>query len=691
MTEPTFDPSKPFTVEGGAAPAAPTFDPSKPFTPAPTGPQVSGGQAALRGYLNGASAGFDDEVKGLSDASGLPDWLGGFRAPVGGARIGWQAIMGGDDALNAYKAGRDRIRELKKAAQAQHPGAYTAGDVGGAVVSTLAAPTIKVVEGAGMGGRALNAAVNAGAYGAAAGAGEGEGLADSVEKALTGGATGLAIGAAAAPAIEVLGSGASKLLTGLTSKGRNVEAAREVTEAIAKDNAGNPNAVKDAATVLEQANKGGVPLTVADTGGTVTRRLADSASIKSPVANKTFEDVFADRAGTQKDRLVDEVRSIIGGNPEAVGAKESIQQAAAVSNKANYARAISHPNAQSMWDEGFEQLTAAPAVQEAIKAATKTGANKAAAEGFRPPVNPFQFAADGTMTLKKDVSPSLQFWDHVKRNLDDKVSSLMRAGENDAAADVKRLRSALVGHLDELVPAYKEARAGAAAAFGAEDAMTAGEQFVMSTMGNEEARRALAKMTPEQKQAFAYGFASDFIKAVREVPDSADVTKRLNRLLNSEAGKERIAMAIGPDGGRRIEAFVRLENIMRGTKDAVSGNSRTAQRFVDAGLISGGLGYDLANGQFADPTSIGTMAVVGALTKAGRRQVNEKIAERVGQLLASKDPQALREALDMAVKNPRLMDAIRRADSYVAKILGNERPAAGLLAPAQGRADDQKQ
>jgi hypothetical protein len=183
-------------------------------------------------------------------------------------------------------------------------------------------------------------------------------------------------------------------------------------------------------------------------------------------------------------------------------------------------------------------------------------------------------------------------------------------------------------------------------------------------MQNSEARAAVAKMTPEQKRAFAYGFASDFIKKIREAPDRANL---MNRIMNSDAARERLEIALGPDAARRMEAFARLENMMQRTKEAVTGNSKSAQRFVDAGIISGGLGYDLANGDFG-PSSLGTMAIVGALTKAGRRQINEKVAAKVGELLASNDPKALREAIDLAAKSPRVLDAIRRADSLVSRV-----------------------
>src|SRR6218665_4137191 len=57
-------------------------------------PKTTAGDAVQEGYLAGAGAGFRDEIYGASKASGLPDWLGGFRAPVGAARLALEKYQG---------------------------------------------------------------------------------------------------------------------------------------------------------------------------------------------------------------------------------------------------------------------------------------------------------------------------------------------------------------------------------------------------------------------------------------------------------------------------------------------------------------------------------------------------------------------------------------------------------------------
>lgn len=678
------------------------------------GLKVSTPEAVALGAKSGATAGFYDELTGATEAGRrlipkegnaaldimerLP--LGNITVPVtralaGGIGAAFDGLTGNGHSavIEAYQAGRDRVRGMQKAARQQHPIAYGASELAGGLATVPVMPAVAAPKVAGLAGRAGAAALTGAGYGALSGAGEGEGVEDTAQRAATGAAIGGALGGVAAPIIDGVTAVGSKLFGGLTRKGREVEAARQVTGAVEKDNPGAANAVETAAQTLESAKRSGVPLIAADVGDTATRRLADAASIKSPGAQKALEEAFVARKATQHDRLLDQVRAIAG-NVDSTLEREALERAASLANRPAYEAAMK-AGANGVWSPELERLAGAPAIREAAQGAMPSLANRGIVEGFAAPrQNPLQWdretglASLTTLPNGNTRVPDLRFWDQVKKNLDGMIGKADRAGDKPRVAELTSVKNELVANLDQVVPLYKDARGRAARYFGAGDAMEAGEKFATSSMQNTEARQALAKMSQPERDLFARGFASDLIKTIREAPNPTNV---INKIQNAPAALERIEIALGPNGARRLEAFARLENIMRQTKDAVTGNSKTAQRLVDAGIISGGLGFDLANGQIADPTSIGTWAVIGALTKAGRRQINEKVAEQVGKLLASSDPQALRNALDMAVRNPRLLDAVRRADNLVSKTLAITQPSPGrFLGPAQSRADDQQ-
>jgi hypothetical protein len=710
---PSFDPSAPFQVEPPAvapqsglvspnaapAQAAPQFDPSKPFDIQEPAPHVTGGQAALEGALSGASAGFRDEIKGLSDASGLPDFLGGFRAPIGAARIGIDALLGTDDAQKAYQAGRDKVRAFQAAAQAQQPGAYLAGDLGGALATLPIMPEATVAKGGGLLARTLNMGATGGLYGALFGAGSGNGAADTVNQATNGALLGAAGGAVASPVIAAAGKGLGALTAPIRQAvNQDTEAARRVFGGIALDRPGTtPQHVVNAITAAKNA---GEPVIVADLGKGRTQALARSAANSS--RNTVLAEASSKRFQDQGQRFKDDVVSIIGGNPESVGAREDIRKAAQEANDRRYTPLMAaHPvvNVPS-------SITDRPVVAQAMKDAVSLAKNrgeKLAGESETKTI----LSGDG-YHIAEDVpnrgKTSLRYWDYVKKALDTRINGMMRKGgidelDSKEKADLQGLldaKKALVAHLDSVAPGYKEARAGAARFFGADDAMTAGEEFVGSRMENAEARRAIAKMTPEERKAFAYGFASQLLKMIREIPLKDRSTIASKAFLNSPAAKERISMALGPDAARRLEARVRLETMMETTRAAVMSGSPTTKFLQEVGMAGGSAAgssaiYGLATGDW-DPKHLSYAGITGAILKAGQGRINLRLAQKVGDLLASNDPEAVRKAAEFVSRDPKLMDVIRRADALIARTVNVSSPnLVGNVAPQMiGHADQEQ-
>src|SRR6185312_9312614 len=77
---------------------------------------------------------------------------------------------------------------------------------------------------------------------------------------------------------------------------------------------------------------------------------------------------------------------------------------------------------------------------------------------------------------------------------------------------------------------------------------------------------------------------------------------------------------------------------------------------------------------------------------AGHRAINFKVAQRVGEMLASSDPKVLMTAIKMAKTNPDAGRAMRKAETTLEKILGQRSSGAAAILPsvASGRADDEK-
>jgi hypothetical protein len=440
------------------------------------------------------------------------------------------------------------------------------------------------------------------------------------------------------------------------------EAQRRVGTAVSRDMSANPTGMLSAADEAVAAQYG-TPLLNVDRGGETTRAIARSVANQSPEARALIEKTASDRFAGQAPRAVELIKRVAGGNVDDIALQQSIRDAARAANKPAYNRAYNAPAAQAMWDEGFEQLMQAPAMQRAASQATSRGANRAAAEGFTPVKNPFKAdpetgrlvlaqADDGTV-----AKPTLQFWDQVKRNLDGLIGRARRGGDDTLAGDLTALKSQLVAKLDDAVPGYRSARQGAAAFFGAEDAVDAGKKFANSPKAVPETKAAYSKFTDAEKKGFATGYASELIDRINASNDRRNV---INSTFKSPASREAMEMVFGPAKMKEIEAFVRVEDIVDQLRGAM-GNSTTARQLVELGIGAMGGGYmtgDLSG------AAMGALAVKGG--RAAIQHADNAVMVKMANLLTSNDPRMITGAVNLAKQSPKHMQVLEAIGNALA-------------------------
>jgi hypothetical protein len=659
--------------------AAPAQAPAAPQAPAqPAQPDRGAVDAAARGAAQGLSANFSDEIRGLVEASGAnPNDPASLSALLSGALKYWS---GDKDAKKRYDEAVKRERELNTAAADQHPIANTVGQIGGAIVLPVGAGA----QAATLPGRiAAGAAVGAG-MGGIAGAGEGVGAADALVKAGTGAVTGAALGGAVPVAIEGVTRAARAVAQPLANAIRGVrnvddEAARRIAIAAERDLQIDPQAAKRlTANEFVQNSQNGGPAAVIDLGGETTKALARSAANTSPEGRAALNAVIDPRYEGQSNRVNDWLRKTFN-YPDAEAQQAAIDQAARNVNRPAYQKAY-QDGAHGLWDDGLEQVSQAPVVQDAIRKATITGANDAAKAGLTPVRNPFVMNREtGRMELRTDngttALPNLQFWDTVKKNLD-------KVGTRDAQDFSRVLRD----HLDTLVPSYQQARAGAAHFFGAGNALEAGQNFVTSKMDNAAARQALAKMSPTERQLFQDGFVSQYQKALNEVGDRRNI---LNKVAESPAARERLEIVMGKQKAAEFEALHRVEGVMDLARTAVQGNSSTARQLAELGLAGGAYGFSGGASNPLDPSAMMNAALVYGAAK-GRNKINERLARRVAEMLASSDPQVMLRGVQVVTRNRELFNALRGADKGLARVSASQAPTVPAVSSiGVSRASDQ--
>ena len=579
-----------------------------------------------------------------------------------GAAVLSSAITGEsyDDKLKEAQAITERAQEA-------NPVASLAGGVAGniAALAPLGSTAIGAralgITGPSLLGRAgMSAATSAGISGADTVARGGD-ASDVINNSV--------IGFAAGGAIPLLGSA---IETGVRAIGNRVypainslrnpagEAERRLGEAIKRD-AANPTAMLNSVdeAVARQNN---IPLVNADRGGETTRALARSVSNQSPEARAAIENTASDRFAMQSQRSADFIKRIAGGNVDDLGYQEMIKAAARKANQPAYKAAFEDPAAQMLYTKGLQELMQSPSIRRAVAKVPARSADRGAVDGFREIGNPFVQNSRGDFVLRQKadgtiVGPNLQFWDQVKRNLDSEIGKAKRAGDNALAADMMGLKTKLLTELDNTVDSYRAARQGAAAFFGAEDALDAGRSFANTPRAIPEAKKAFSKFTKPEKDSFATGYASELIDKIKA---SGDRTNVINSTFKSQASRESMELVFGPQKAKEIEAYVRVEDLADRLRGAL-GNSTTARQLVELGIGAG------AGGLYTGDLS---GAVAGAALAKGARYLGEradaKVMENVAKLLMQDNPLALRSAVATAARTPAYMDALERLSGALA-------------------------
>jgi hypothetical protein len=582
----------------------------------PPTPVMSRLEAAKLGYLSGASANFGDEVYGLSKASGLPDWLGGFRAPVGAARMLYgQTTTPNPEFMKSYEEAVAARRAQNKAAETEYPGTYLTGQIGGSLLTpgatSLKAATlpVRMAKGAGYGA----------VYGGVSGLGAGENDVDRLKQGAMGAVFGGVTGAAAPAAVETVLTAGRAATAPISSAIRGAinskkEANRLVDTALATDMRIDP-AARTRLTPQEFAGNvtQGGPATVMDLGSQTTRDLARTATNASPEAEQTFNSMINPRFETQSNRVSDFLRQRF----------RSPQQQAA--NDAAYRRAY-EAGSGSIGSPELERLASSNTVASAMKTAVAKAEDEAVIGGYGA-MNPrVTFTPDGRVQFQRSPSgmpvfPDLQFWDLTRREIGDAAKEAARAGRDSEARRLGNFARGINKELDKLVPEYAQARQG----------------------------------------AMPYTAASRLINRIEKIPERQNVVNRFAESIPANADLNR---AFGKSGADEIRNVRRVESIMDSARQSVQGNSTTVkqlQRLKELGYysVAGGIGGYGAYNQ--DPAQIAGGAIAAGLI-AGRGHVNQNVMRHVAEILTSQDPgRTGRQAITQQImQNPNALAAITK-------------------------------
>jgi hypothetical protein len=418
-------------------------------------------------------------------------------------------------------------------------------------------------------------AVGAGTVGAGYGALYGAGQGDTAQQRFSNAETGATVGGVGGALASPLAEGANWAIQRLA--GSPEGAARDIiAEKMAQDRSLPAPQMSAADAAAAQAS--GQPVAVADMGGQSVRRLARAAANASPAGDSVLSSLANERFEDQGPRLANFLQNMYGSNLNAADARAALKQAGRAATGPAYAQAMAE-GANGVWSPGLANLIQSPSIQAAMKGVSSRAADDAVVNGNQVVKNPFVYDQGGNLVLNQapggGVSvPTLQFWDYVKRGLDDQIGPAYRAGENDRAASLVQLKNKLLGELDSAAPSYAAARRTAFDAFGASDALEAGENFtrMAPTAKTADLKASLAQMTQAQRDIFGQGMASQMAQTAM----NANARRNVISMFNSPEMAQRLQLGMGSQKANEVEAFLRRESIMDMLRPAVTGNSSTA-------------------------------------------------------------------------------------------------------------------
>ncbi len=392
-----------------------------------------------------------------------------------------------------------------------------------------------------------------------------------------------------------------------------------------------------------------------DIGGESTRRLARATSNLAPEAGERLNRVIQPRFESQGPRFVEFLQEMSAGRGSATAqqSRDVLEDMAYNARGPFYDRAF-FEGADGFFTPQLRELQRAPAFQDAMERATREMLNKEAGGRLRT-------AAQGP------GGPTLEYWDQVKRLLQSDYNRLAGRGQNAEAANVAAITERLIDVLDQRVGSYADARGVAMGIFRANNALDAGENFVRSRISNEQARRALAEMNPQEQDLFRQGYVGRLIDEVHELGDRRSLMSVIGQ---SPAARERLELALGPEGARDLEAFLHNERMMDFIRGAVNGNSTTARQLRDMFLASS-VGGALISFDPSNPTAWIAGILTGALTKRGAAATNRfldtRLAMEIADRLVSRDPSVMRRGLQQ-LSEPRAIEALRAFDEAISTL-----------------------
>lgn len=634
----------------------------------------------------GVTMGFADEVGAAGSAAGafLKNLPQGLSAASEAAGKRYDERLGAERALGKEFAKENPISNTALetvGGLALGPKQQPMGIAGAATLPPAgASPTLKDL--------AWQGAKTGAAYGGVTGFGNAEGgLENRALGAGIGAGVGGVIGAATPLLVKGAQEGWSATKNMFNASNPDQTAQQLILRAMERDGMSPQQAAQ---TFQQWQASGAKPETLIDVGGENVRGLMRGAASLPGPARQATQDFAATRQAGQGSRIADDVANSISPNTNYSQTLDDLMAQRAAKASPLYKEAFDAN--KSIDSPLLQRIEKTPAGQKAFAQARammlndmqRLGAtDKELTELAR------EAGLEGDKAIPKGGVASglkLEFWDYVKRALDDQIGAAQYSGAKNETRILTGLKNSLVDELDRLDVtgiagpnslrpeggAYARARASFAGPSRSAEALELGRSILKED--SDITAKAISSMPEGDREFFKAGVVRAIKDAADNAPDGADITKRF---FGKPALREKLRAAFDSDAAfSKFEDAIKREAAMYTNAQMINprAGSRTAVLEQEQGDVRHNpvvqFGMDLFNrGPF--------QAVGGAASTLydRGRGINAGTSQKLAEYLLASNPNSVRNTFGT-------LEATKRMDIQRTQELARQ---LGLLAAQEGR------
>ena len=415
---------------------------------------------------------------------------------------------------------------------------------------------------------------------------------------------------------------------------------------------------------FQAAREAGQPVTLLDMAGDKTTDLISRLGARSPKTLQRLNEGILGRNEAMRTANADFITRTFGLTEPAGATAEAMRLEQKEINDRLYNLARSSPAAQSIQTPRLTELSSYGPVKKAM-------------------ADVEQIAADPKLNIVAPTAESggnLAFWDYVKQNLDDQVDALYRSGEHNRANIIKGWKDELLGQLNS-VEGYAQARATAAAGFGARNALEAGVKFANKpdTFKTQELIKRIDKFKPEERQLFLQGVGHTLLNKAQSSPAA------FNKFITNRETAERLRAAMGPEMYNQLSGFAQSTQLM-GLANTIAATAVPAGRFSGHYGVLGGLGLSAIELSYIPETMIPKVVAGWAFDQAvkmAKTAAEKRIAPEVGRLILSTEPADLQRLGQLLQESPEARQIFNSANQSLLRLSAQ---ATQTSQPREGRA-----